>query len=259
MTRDCYGGIHHGDWEDDHGLNQFIAGWGGGLSEHVVVPEYTVLQLPDNVPLDIGALVEPLAVGWHAVDISPFTPTDSVLVIGGGPIGLAVIQALKARNAHQIIVSEISTMRKQYAAEFGAHTVLDPTRDDIVARCKELTGGRGVDVVYDAAGVQAGLDAAIKALRARGTHVNIAIWEQRCSLDTHDLLFGEKKYVGAATFVRKDFQEVIQAISEGRMGLCGKMVTKRIGLDEVVEEGFQSLIKDRDTQVKILVRGSGQL
>lgn len=70
-------------------------------------------------------------------------------------------------------------MRKDFAKEFGAHVVLDPTQDDIVARCLELTNKKGVDVTFDAAGVQVGLDAAVNALKARGTHVNIAIWEKR--------------------------------------------------------------------------------
>lgn len=74
------------------------------------------------------ALVEPLAVGWHAVESSPFKRTDSCLILGGGPIGLAVIQALRARGCAQIIVSEVSGMRKQFAKDFGAHVVLDPTK-----------------------------------------------------------------------------------------------------------------------------------
>lgn len=202
-------------------------------------------------------MVEPLAVGWHAVDVSPFKPTDSVLVLGGGPIGLAVIQVLRARGAKQIIVSEISSMRKRFAKDFGAHVVLDPTKDDIVARCRELCDGQGVHVVFDAAGVQAGLDQAILALRVKGTHVNIAIWEKRCSIFPGDLVFREKSYMGVATYVKSDFQEVINAMADGRLDMCQKMITKRIEMSEVVEEGFQTLIKDRDNQVKILVRGSG--
>ncbi|KAK5116376.1 hypothetical protein LTR62_007923 [Meristemomyces frigidus] len=236
-------------------------GWGGGLSDHLVVPEYAVYNLPDNVGLDVAALVEPLAVGWHAVNASPFRPhsDDSVLILGGGPIGLSVIQALRARGCKQIIVSEISTMRKQYAKDFGAHVVLDPTKDDIVARCRELTGGQGVHVTFDAAGVQPGLDAAILALRARGTHVNIAIWEKRASFFPNDLVFREKSYLGVATYVAGDFQEVIEAISTGKLDMCPRMITKRIGLDTVVEEGFEALVKDKDNQVKILVRCSGEM
>ncbi|KAI7699874.1 GroES-like protein [Hortaea werneckii] len=236
-----------------------LSGWGGGLSEHVVVPEYAVYKIPDNVGLDVAALVEPLAVGWHAVNASPFKPSDTALVLGGGPIGLAVIQALRAKGCQQIIVSEVSPMRKQFAQEFGAHVVLDPTKDDIVACCKERTGSQGVQVSFDAAGVQPGLDQAVLALRARGTHVNIAIWEKRCSIFPNDLVFRERSYMGVATYQKGDFQEVIEALSDGRLDMARKMITKRIGLDEVVEEGFKSLIKDKTNQVKVLVRSSGEI
>ncbi|TKA32708.1 hypothetical protein B0A50_00933 [Salinomyces thailandicus] len=236
-----------------------LSGWGGGLAEHIVVPEYAVFKIPENVPLDVAALVEPLAVGWHAVKASPFKSSDTVLVCGSGPIGLAVIQALRAQGCQNIIVSEVSPVRKDFAKDFGAHHVLDPTQDDIVARCRELSDGQGVHVTFDAAGVQTGLDQAILALRARGTHVNIAIWEKRCTIFPNDFVFREKKYMAVATYGIGDFQEVIDALADGRLDMAGKMITKRIGLGDVVEEGFKSLIRDKATQVKVLVRGSGEV
>jgi threonine dehydrogenase-like Zn-dependent dehydrogenase len=213
-------------------------------------------HLPDNIPLDIGALIEPLSVGWHAVDVSPWEPGQSVLILGGGPIGLAVIQALRARGADQIIVSEVSPRRKEYAKQFGASHVLDPTKDDIVARCRELCDGQGVHVAFDAAGVQAGLDAAILAIRARGTLVNIAVWEKACSISPNDLVFKERRYMGVATFHRQDFQAVMKALSEGKIK-PRDMITTRIELGEVEEKGFNKLINDKDNQVKVLVKVGG--
>ena len=90
--------------------------------------------------------------GWHAVKVSPLKPGDHVLVLGGGPIGLCVIQALKAQGAENIIVSEMAGKRKEFAKQFGATHVLDPTKDDIAARCRELSDGEGVHVVFDCAG-----------------------------------------------------------------------------------------------------------
>lgn len=113
-------------------------------------------------------------------------------------------------------------------------------------------------MTFDAAGVQPGLEQAIHALRARGTHVNIAIWEKPCSIFPSDIMFKERTYLGVATYVKADFQEVIDAISDGRLDMCSKMITKRITMDQVVEEGFKALIKDKDNQVKILVQGSGE-
>lgn len=250
----CQDGLVNCCWK-----NGFVglSGWGGGLSEHLVVPEYTLYHLPDNIPLEVGALVEPLSVGWHAVNSSPFRSTDTALVLGGGPIGLSVIQALRARGCPRIIVSEVSGMRKQFAADFGAHHVLDPTKDDIVATCLKLTGNKGVDVTFDAAGVQSGLDQAVNSLKARGTHVNIAIWENRCSIFPNELVFKERRYMGCATYVKADVQEVIDALADGRLDMAFKMITKRIEMDQVVEEGFLTLINDKERQVKILVKGSG--
>lgn len=172
------------------------------------------------------ALVEPLAVGWHAVNISPYKPGDSVLILGGGPIGLAVIQALKARGAEKIIVSEVAPKRRDFAKQFGAHYVLDPTKDDIVAKVRELCDGQGANVAFDAAGVQAGLNQAVMAIRARGTLVNIAVWEKAATLHPNDLVFKERSYMGVATYVKGDFQDVIDAIASGIQGNYFKRRTR---------------------------------
>ena len=135
------------------------------------------------------ALVEPLAVGWHAVKISPFKKGDRVLILGGGPIGLAVIQALAAKDADKIIVSEMATKRMEFAKHFGASHIIDPSKENVEKRVKEICSGLGVNVVFDCAGVQQALDQAILALRARGTLVNIAVWEKQATITPSHFLF----------------------------------------------------------------------
>lgn len=134
-----------------------LSGGGGGLSDAVVVPAHAVLPLPDNVPLDIGALVEPLSVAWHATEAAKEALSDAstVLVLGGGPIGLAVVQCLAAKKVRKIIMSEVAAQRQRFAREFGAHHVLDPKTYDLVAMSRTLSGGDGPDVVFDCAGVPA--------------------------------------------------------------------------------------------------------
>ncbi len=162
------------------------------------------------------ALVEPLSVAWHAVNTSPFKKGDSVLILGGGPIGLSVIQMLVAKGADKIIVSEVASRRREFAKQFGAHHVLDPTSDDIVSRVRELCDGSGVNVAFDAAGVQAGLDQAVQAIRARGTLVNIAVWEKQATITPNWFCFRERRYMGVATYQDGDFQDVIDAIASGK-------------------------------------------
>lgn len=173
-----------------------LSGWGGGMVEITDAPGTAVKLLPPSISLEVGALVEPLAVGWHAVSISPYKEGDSALVLGGGPIGLATIQVLVSKGCKNIVVSEVAKRRREFAAQFGAHHVFDPTAVDLVAEVEKLTGGLGVDVGFDCAGVQGAVDTAFQAVRARGTLVNIAVWEKRASLNMNQLVFRERAYMG---------------------------------------------------------------
>ena len=165
---------------------------------------------------------------------------------------MALIQAIKARGEGRVIVSELSSKRKQFAEQFGADVVVDPAEEDLVTRCKDLTNGRGVDVVFDCAGVQAAMDQAVNTLCARGCYVNVAIWEAKCTITPVLFNFKERSYLGVATYQEGDYQAVIDAISSGRIKPEG-MITKKIKLDQVVDEGFSALIHDKENQVKILV------
>ena len=249
----CEEGLQNCCWQ-----NGFIglSGWGGGLADHIVVPSTALYHLPANVPLSIGALVEPLAVGWHAVKISPFKAGDTALILGGGPIGISTILALKAKGCTNIIVSEVSKKRQDFARKFGAHHVIDPSATDLIAKVRSLTDNKGTHVTFDCAGVQAALNQAVHATRARGTIVNIAIWEKPCTINTNDFNFKERSYMGVATYAVGDFQEVLDALGRGDMEPSA-MITQRIGLGEVEEKGFKGLIRDKDTQVKILVEVGG--
>ncbi|KAF4626719.1 hypothetical protein G7Y89_g11438 [Cudoniella acicularis] len=231
----------------------WLSGWGGGLSDAVVVPANYALPLPDNIPLDIAALVEPLAVGWHAVSRSPLKSDSDVLILGGGPIGIAVIHALKARGCGKIIVSEISGSRQKFCKHFGADIVLDPRHDDVVAKVTEETGGNGVDIVFDCAGIAAGLKAACQSIKARGTVVNVAIWEKEILFQPNELVWKEGHYVACLGYVQQDFKDVIQAIASGAMK-PGDMITSKVQLENVVEDGFKELIQNKEKHVKILVQ-----
>ena len=183
-----------------------------------------------------------------------------------------MIQCLKASGAEKIIASEVAPGRKAFAKQFGADYVLDPTKDDIVARVREICGGVGADIAFDAAGVQVGLDQALKAIRAQGTLVNIAVWEKRAQLQMNDLIFRERRYVGVTTYVEGDFKHVLDAIASGTSVhyllemanancAAGKlkpeaMITGKIKMDEIEEKGFKALIEGKDKHCKILVEVS---
>ncbi|CAI7648179.1 unnamed protein product [Penicillium glandicola] len=224
----------------------------GGLSDHIVVDSKHAILLPDSIPLDIGALVEPLAVAWHAVSRSPLQANDTVLVVGAGPIGLAIIQVLKAKGITLIIAVEVSERRREFALALGATEVLNPVDADAVTQVRALTGNVGAAISFECSGVQAGLDIAIAGLRVRGTSVIVSLWEHKPIIDIFGVVFQEKHVIGAVIYDDGDFEAVIDAIASGSIQ-PRPMITSKIRMEDVDERGFKALIGQRDKHVKILV------
>jgi 2-desacetyl-2-hydroxyethyl bacteriochlorophyllide A dehydrogenase len=229
------------------------SGWGGGMAEYIAVDRNAVFRLPDSVGLEVGALVEPLAVGWHAVKVGGVREGTTALVLGAGPIGIAVILCLRAFGVKRIVVSELSPLRKEHARNVGAE-VLDPSEGDVVRGCRELSDGLGPHVVFECAGVQASLNTAVEAVRGKGTIVNIAIFEKEVTFPVNVLNRKSVTFVGSNISTRGEFQEVIDAIADGRLEGPERMITARVPLEDGVEGGFEELIRSRDKHVKILIR-----
>jgi (R,R)-butanediol dehydrogenase/meso-butanediol dehydrogenase/diacetyl reductase len=227
-----------------------ISGGGGGLAEFTVVPRYMVHRLPQSIPTDIGALIEPLAVGWHAVRKSGFRIGDTAVVLGAGPIGLVTMLALRAGGAGLVAMVEISAARKEKAVALGADVVLDPTADDVAGTLKTLTGG-GVDVAFDASGHNETMAMAIGCIRPKGTIVNIALWEHPAEIDMFQFLFTEAFLTSSVAYAN-DHAAVISALASGRID-AAPLISKRIPLEEIVGGGLEELIHNKDQNVKILV------
>ncbi|KAJ5629349.1 hypothetical protein N7528_003006 [Penicillium herquei] len=225
----------------------------GGLSDHIVLDKKHVVLLPDSMPLDIGALVEPLSVAWHAVSRCPVQKGDTALIVGAGPIGLAILQVLKAQGIEKILVVEVSKERVKFAHEFGATKVLNPNEVDALAEIREFTGDvRGVAVAFECTGVQAGMDTALGGTRARGTTVTVSLWGKPPVINAMALVHGERHIVGAAVYEPEDFQAVIDAISSGKIK-PRPMITSKVPMQDVVDKGIKALIYEKESHVKILV------
>ena len=193
-------------------------GYGGGMAKYTTAPSSHIYPIPNNISLEAAALVEPLSVSWHAVNESPFKPGDNVLIMGGGPIGLGIIQVLKLQGASNIMVSEMAESRKRFAAQYGASHILDPHEiDDVAGGVRDFTHGIGADVVFDTAGVEAALNTAIRACRTHGTIVNIAVWSRQPAIRVNDLMYHEVRYVGATLYDEQSFRDVIRALSYGEL------------------------------------------
>lgn len=227
-----------------------LSGYQGGFAEYVIAQEDRVFKIPDTMTFEQGALVEPTAVVTHAIRTSQFRIGDTTAVFGAGPIGLLMVQMLKAAGASKIIVVEVSDNRRETALKLGATHTINPINENPVEKIKLLTGGKGVDVSYECAGVQPTFEAGLNSTKTNGELMIVSLWEKPVTYNPTVAVLQEKK-ISTSLGYRFIFPNVIELINNGTINE-NLTITKKIHLDDIVKEGFEAIINDR-TQCKILV------
>lgn len=229
-----------------------LAGRGGGLSEKVAVKRRWVHKISQDVPLDQAALIEPLSVGYHAVErAGEIKPGDVALITGAGPIGLLTGVVLKALGA-TVVISELSELRRKKALESGAADhAFSPADTDVVAEVSKLTDGRGADVAFECTSVQPALDTLFDAIKPTGVIVVVSIWGKPASLEMQKLVLKEVDLRGTIAYVN-NHPDTIKLVESGKVDLA-PFITGRIFVDDLIDQGFDTLINHNETAVKILV------
>lgn len=225
----------------------------GGFAEYANFTEKFVHHIPDNMPYDVAALVEPIAVGYHSLKVGHFEAGQVAVVAGAGPIGLATIASLKALGAGKIICVQRKSIRQQYALQAGADVVLDPNETDVVAEVMKMTNGAGADVSFETTSSEQCFHLLRDVIKAHGYEVITSIWVNNITMNPNTLVLTEKNIVGSICYNGPDFEEVIELLASGKINVSN-YITKKICLDDIVEEGFGTLTgPEKKAQVKVLV------
>jgi (R,R)-butanediol dehydrogenase/meso-butanediol dehydrogenase/diacetyl reductase len=228
-----------------------ISGRGGGLSEHIVVERRWVHPVGD-LPLDQAAMIEPLSVALHSVKHAGVRSGQTAVVGGGGPIGLLVAAVLKAKGV-RTIVSEVSKARREKARSSGvADVVVDPANEDLRAVVAEQTKGAGADVTIDAAGAPVVVNQLLDILGPGGRLEIVAIHTKPIELDVTGKLTMQDRVLGSSIGYANDHEEAIELVRSGKVKLA-PFITSRIVVDNLVEDGIERLMTNKDEEVKILV------
>lgn len=238
-----------GDYNLDPNLNFIGLASDGGFAEFCVCNSELAHVIPESISYEQAALTEPAAVALYAVRQSSLKAGDTAAVFGCGPIGLLVIEALKAAGASEIYAVELSKERQAFAEDLGATVVHPEERESIVQALHRLTGG-GLDVSYEVTGVPIVLRQALEFVHKAGGCMVVSIWEQEASIHPNELTIGEKTLKGIIAY-RQMFPSVLK-LMEKRFFPAEKLVTKKIALTDIIEQGFEELTKNK-SQVKILV------
>jgi len=222
----------------------------GCFAEFIKVPVSTIYKVPDELSLELAALIEPVSVAYHALRRSGLQVGDSIAVLGGGPIGLFIAEIAREGGASLVIVSEINLYRLNFAEKMGFH-VIRADKVNVEEEVKKLTQERGVDIVFDAAGVPATASQLVSLCKIGGRAVVVGIhrgvegW-----IDLKNLCYKEITLFGSRNYHYPDFEKGIELIRNNKTRF-GSFITNKIDLEDLAEEirklekgeGVKSLVK----------------
>lgn len=241
--------------QQPHCLNMRSTGYSdawGGFAARAVVGREQVVVLPDEVSLDEGAMIEPAAVAVWAVTRSGVVPGSRVLITGAGPIGALAALAASAAGATHVYVSETNAGRRQAIGEIGATEVFDPLVMDVPNELRERCDGLGVDVAIECSGNAAALATCIASVRARGTVGQTGIPLKPALVDLPRLTTHALNLVGCWCWPANDFGRIAGLVASGRLPVAS-VISRTIGIDDIVDDGFENLLAPGTTDTKILV------
>lgn len=221
---------------------------GGGYAEYARTKARQCVPLPRTASLADGAIIEPLAVALHGVARSGLRPGDKVLVLGAGPIGLAVAFWARRLGAGRVVVQDIAEHQRERALAMGASGfAIDP--EDPEGASDRALGGKA-DIVFECVGVPGLISQAVGQVRPRGTIVLLGLCTRPDTLNSFAMLQKEVTLVTSAFFTRGEFEAALDALNAGAAE-PRLLVTDTIPL-AAVPKGFEAL-KHRTTQCKVLI------
>jgi threonine dehydrogenase-like Zn-dependent dehydrogenase len=239
----------------------------GGYGEYMRLTERLLLEVPNGLSTERAALTEPMAVGYHAVQKARLDAEDVPLVIGCGPVGLAVIAALKLKNAYPIIAADFSPRRRQLAQAIGAHVVVDPRTQSPYDSWKEMAvytdpakapqlppwmpgPARRPAVIFECVGVPGMIDSVMAAAPANTRLVVVGVCMER---DQIEPMLGTNKELNiqfVLGYSGEEFKSTLHNLAEGRIN-CDPLITGKVGV-EGVAGAFEALASP-EQHAKILV------
>ena len=226
----------------------------GGFAEFVNAGSRESLRLPDDLPLERAALIEPLAVGIHAVRVSRLKAGDRVLVIGAGPIGLTVALWARFFGARDVVISEMADTRAELAKQMGATAVIQPGPEDsaetLLARYCDVAGAPP-DIVFECVGAPGLIQQAIEIAPHGGRVIPVGVCEQPDTFMPLQGLFKELQIQFAIAYNKDDFETCVAMLAEGRIDIS-PMITDVVSLEEM-PEAFEAL-RAPSHQCKVLTR-----
>lgn len=223
----------------------------GCMAEYFLIPEYACYILPDSVSDEQGALVEPLAVALHAVGQAKLKQGDTVAIVGDGAIGLCSVLAAKVAGASEVYMIAKHKGRGKLADKLGATAVIYTEDGDPVKQLQDLTDGIGTNAAIECVGRPETPQLAIDLIQRDGIAVIVGIFEKPGLMDFSTMTFTEKRMVGSSIYINEG-KTAIELMAKQKID-PSPLVSSTVPLQDAVDKGFEALIKNKDTNVKVLL------
>ncbi len=186
----------------------------GAFAEYVNVPEHILYKIPSNVTFTQAAMVEPVAVAAHSVELAGLSWNDSVAVIGTGMIGLFIIQVLRSKGCGTIIGVDSDPAKLELAKKLGADFVINPGAKNVKDEIASLSEGRGADIVFEAVGIESTVDTAINSVRKGGTVVLVGNLTPAVKIPLQSVVTRQVRLQGSCA-ICGEYPAVLNMISRG--------------------------------------------
>ncbi|WP_394138461.1 zinc-dependent alcohol dehydrogenase [Cytobacillus oceanisediminis] len=250
---ECYG-CKTGEYNLCTSLNLIGIDSDGGIAEYIKVPEAKVYRLGDDITMQEGALIEPLAVCVHMVEKGSISENQTVLIVGGGPIGIITGLVAQLKGA-KVVISEVNPFRIEMASKFGFKTI-NPTQQDFAGALNKLTNNQGADVTIEATGTNGGLVACIEGARIKGTVILAGLPKKNADFDTYRIIAKELNITGTRVYKKEDYNRAIELLKNKKIDLT-PLISNVIPLESAAEKGFVA-IDNGDNVIKILIEIPGK-
>ncbi|MEA4815720.1 MAG: L-threonine 3-dehydrogenase [Lachnospiraceae bacterium] len=208
----------------------------GSFADYIAIPAENAYVCDPSIPVEVLSLLEPFGAGVHAVMEFPLA-LKTVAVIGCGPIGVMSIAAAKAVGASRVIAIEPNEKRAKLALELGADELVDPMKCDVIKTIKDMTGGRGVDVVLEYSGNVGAMKAAMSYLKPEGKMAALGLPSKELSFDISEFVYRGLTLKGIAGRLMYDTWEQCGALLKKGVDIS-KVVTHVLPLEDF-EEGLR--------------------
>lgn len=223
----------------------------GTASEYFAVDASKVTALPETMSYDEGAMIEPLAVTIHAAKRFEDLKGAKCVVLGCGPIGILLIQSLKALGAKEVMATDVSDKRLALAKELGADYVYNTREKDFAEALTEAFGPDKADVMYDCAGNDITMNQAIQNARKGSTIILVAVFAKMANVDLAKLNDSELDLNTSMMYRHEDYVEGIRLVNEGKIRL-EPLMSSHFAFEDYLK-AYQYIDANRESTMKVLI------